>query len=318
MKNKDYILQKLQSSEDYLSGENLAEELHITRASVWQSIRDLRKEGYRIEAVTNRGYRLVDDYEALDEKTIRPLLDEPLRDITILVEDTVDSTNDALFRYDEASTLSSFSFMVAEEQTAGKGRVGKSFLSPYGSGLYLSTLIRPSDSDVDPNMLTIAAAVAAREALARQTEKDIRIKWVNDLYIDHKKISGILTEADFSKDEPRFVIGIGINTSTPRDTFDKKELRTAGSVGEETLSRNRLAADLMNALYRRVLEDQKTLIEAYRRYNLTIGRVISFSKGDIEYKGIVTGIDDDGKLLVDVGDQTMTLAAGSISIQGNW
>lgn len=318
MKHKAFILKKLQNAENYLSGEEIANELNITRASVWQAIRDLRKEGYHIEAITNRGYRLIESYEALDAETIRNYLSAPLREIPLLVEDSVDSTNDALFREDDASSLPSFTLMVAEEQTAGKGRVGKSFLSPYGSGLYLSILLKPGESDFPVDKLTIAAAVATREALKRQTDKDIRIKWVNDLYVDHKKIAGILTEADLLKGRERFVVGIGINIATPRETFEKKALDGAGSVDEASLSRNRLAADILNALHRRLSTDLEALMDAYRRYNLTLGKIISFSKNDIEYRGIASEIDDDGKLLVDVDGECLSLSAGSISIHGDW
>lgn len=317
MANKDYILKKLQEADDFLSGEELAEDLHITRAAVWQSIRDLRKAGYHIEAVTNRGYRLNRDYEPLEKEKIGSGLIDELKEIEVLVEQSVTSTNDEIFRRDDESPLPSFSFMVAEEQTAGKGRVGKSFLSPFGSGLYLSSILKGS-KDFSPELLTIAAAVAARDAISLQTQKPILIKWVNDLYLEHKKIAGILTEANFSSSTPRYVVGIGINTDTPRETFDKKELPSAGSIGEMNLSRNRLAADFVNALYKWCARPKEEILDAYRKYNLTIGKTIAFSKRDIEYTGKVITIDDDGGLVVDVNGSTTTLTAGAISIRGNW
>lgn len=317
MGNKDYILKKLQEADDFLSGEELAEDLHITRAAVWQSIRDLRKAGYHIEAVTNRGYRLNRDYEPLEKEKIASGLIDELKEIEVLVEQSVTSTNDEIFHRDDESPLPSFSFMVAEEQTAGKGRVGKSFLSPFGSGLYLSAILKGS-KDFSPELLTIAAAVAARDAISLQTQKPILIKWVNDLYLEHKKIAGILTEANFSSSTPRYVVGIGINTDTSRETFDKKELPSAGSIDEGKLSRNRLAADFVNALYKWCARSKEEILDAYRKYNLTIGKTVAFSKRDIEYTGKVITIDDDGGLVVDVNGSTTTLTAGSISIRGDW
>ncbi|MBS6525969.1 biotin--[acetyl-CoA-carboxylase] ligase [Aedoeadaptatus acetigenes] len=316
MKSKDYILKALKEADDYLSGEDLARAMNISRAAVWQAIKALRQDGYLIDAVTNRGYRLNENYEALDAERIRSRLTDDLKDVTVSVLDRVDSTNDAIFREDAASPLPSFSFMTAEEQTAGKGRVGKSFLSPYGTGLYLSTIIHADDAP-DPSLITMAAAVALKEAITEQTSDDVKIKWVNDLYFNHKKIAGILTEADFSQGKARYVIGLGINTHTPQNLFEKQALPTAGSL-TGNISRNQLAADLMNALYRWIQRPADEILNAYRKYNLTIGKTIRFAKGDIEYTGVAEAIDDDGALLVAVEGRTLRLSAGAISIEGSW
>ena len=316
MKTKDYILKALKEADDYLSGEAMAETLNISRAAVWQAIKALREDGHHIDAVTNRGYRLNENYEALDAERIRSRLINELKDVAVSVLDRVDSTNDAIFREDAASPLPSFSFMTAEEQTAGKGRVGKSFLSPYGTGLYLSTIIHADDAP-DPSLITMAAAVALKEALTEQSDEDIKIKWVNDLYFNHKKIAGILTEADFPQGKARYVIGLGINTHTPQNLFEKQALPTAGSLTGD-ISRNQLAADLMNAIYRWIQRPADEILDAYRKYNLTIGKTIRFAKGDIEYTGVAEAIDDDGALLVAVEGRILRLSAGAISIEGSW
>lgn len=316
MKSKDYILKALKEADDYLSGEDLARTMNISRAAVWQAIKALRQDGYHIDAVTNRGYRLNENYEALDAVRIRSRLINELKDVAVSVLDRVDSTNDAIFREDAASPLPSFSFMTAEEQTAGKGRVGKSFLSPYGTGLYLSTIIHADDAP-DPSLITMAAAVALKEALTEQSDEDVKIKWVNDLYFNHKKIAGILTEADFSQGKARYVIGLGVNTNTPQNLFEKQALPTAGSLTGD-ISRNQLASDLMNALYRWIQRPADEILNAYRKYNLTIGKTIRFAKGDIEYTGVAEAIDDDGALLVAVEGRTLRLSAGAISIEGSW
>lgn len=316
MKNKDYILQALKEADDYLSGEDMAGKLNISRAAVWQAIKALRQDGYRIDAVTNRGYRLFENHEALDAAIIKNHLKSELKDVSVLVKNRVDSTNDAIFREDAHAPLPSFSFMAAEEQTAGKGRVGKSFLSPYGTGLYLSTIIHEGDVS-DPALLTITAAVALKEALMAQTDEDIKIKWVNDLYCNHKKIAGILTEANFSDGKARYVIGLGINITTPEGLFEKQSLPSAGSLSS-AISRNQLAADILNNLYARLQQPADDILGAYRKYNLTIGKTIRFAKGDIEYTGVAEAIDDDGALLVAIDGRTLRLSAGAISIESDW
>ena len=316
MKTKDYILNALKESDDYLSGEELAGELNISRAAVWQAIKALRKEGHHIDAITNRGYRLNEGYDALDEEIIKSNLASELNHVSVLIKDSVDSTNDAIFREDATSALPSYSFMAAEEQTAGKGRVGKSFHSPFGTGLYFSIILHGEDV-ADPAVLTMAAAVACKEALLMQTDEDVKIKWVNDLYLDHKKIAGILTEADFSRGHARYVIGMGLNTATADTTFKKQALPAAGSL-HETVSRNQLAADIMNRLYALLHGPSHVIVDDYRKYNLTIGKTVRFAKGDIEYTGRATSIDDDGSLIVDVSSETVALSAGAISIEGNW
>lgn len=316
MKSKDYILKALKEADDYLSGEDLARAMNISRAAVWQAIKALRQDGYHIDAVTNRGYLLNENHEALDAERIRSRLINELKDVAVLVLDRVDSTNDAIFREDAVSPLPSFSFMTAEEQTAGKGRVGKSFLSPYGTGLYLSTIIHADDAP-DPSLITMAAAVALKEAITEQSDEDVKIKWVNDLYCNHKKIAGILTEADFSQGKARYVIGLGINTHTPQNLFEKQALPTAGSLTGD-ISRNQLASDLMNALYRWIQRPADEILNAYRKYNLTIGKTIRFAKGDIEYTGVAEAIDDDGSLLVAVEGRILRLSAGAISVEGSW
>ena len=316
MKTKDYILKALKEADDYLSGEELAGELNISRAAVWQAIKALRKEGHHIDAITNRGYRLNEGYEALDEEAIKNRLNDELNRVTVLIKDSVDSTNDSIFREDARAALPSYSFMAAEEQTAGKGRVGKSFHSPFGTGLYFSTILHGEDI-ADPAVLTMAAAVACKEALLMQTDEDVKIKWVNDLYLDHKKIAGILTEADFSRGYARYVIGMGINIATADDAFKKQALPAAGSL-HETVSRNQLAADIMNRLYALLHGPARAIVDAYRKYNLTIGKTIRFAKGDIEYTGVAEAIDDDGALLVAVEGRILRLSAGAISVEGSW
>lgn len=316
MKSKDYILKALKEADDYLSGEELAGELAISRAAVWQAIKALRKEGHHIDAVTNRGYRLNEGYEALNEDVMRSRLAPELNRVAVLIRNSVDSTNDALFREDAAAPLPSFSFMAAEEQTAGKGRVGKSFHSPFGTGLYFSIILHGEDV-ADPAVLTMAAAVACKEALLMQTDEEVKIKWVNDLYLDHKKIAGILTEADFSRGHARYVIGMGLNTATADTTFKKQALPAAGSL-HKTISRNQLAADIMNRLFALLHGPARVILDSYRKYNLTIGKTVRFAKGDIEYTGRAAAIDDHGSLIVEVGAETVALSAGAISIEGEW
>ena len=234
-----------------VSGEVLAQSLGVSRAAVWKAIKSLQGEGYRISAGTNRGYRLEEYPDLLTAEGISAMLPLELAQLDLRVFDEIDSTNLEAKRL--AMTGLSRCAVIADRQTAGRGRLGRSFYSPPGCGIYTSLLLRPRpDQLADVTLLTTAAGVAVCRALEKAAGVQAEIKWVNDLYLNGKKICGILTEGvtDFESGMiESIVIGYGVNFRD--DAHLPEELRPiVGSVfGAEppTVTRSALAAAMLAA-----------------------------------------------------------------------
>lgn len=229
---KERVLRALEAREGaHVSGAQLARELGVTRNSVWKAVNALRREGYHIDATTNRGYALSHEDDLLSASGIRRFLpaDAPLFPT---VRKCLDSTNaEALRRAVDGAPEGTV--IVAEEQTAGRGRRGRSFFSPAGTGIYLSILVRPALPAERAHLLTCSAAVAVAEAIEACAGVDASIKWVNDVYCRGKKVAGILTEGSFDLEGgvlQHAVVGIGVNVRPPHAGFPAEIAERAGAV----------------------------------------------------------------------------------------
>jgi BirA family biotin operon repressor/biotin-[acetyl-CoA-carboxylase] ligase len=277
---KENVLQVLQAHPDvFVSGASVAEQLHISRTAVWKAIRQLRADGYEIEAVTNQGYRLLSGSDVLSAEGICRYLMHP--DIRPQVFPVLSSTNTVL-KSMAAEDAPAGTAILAVEQTGGRGRLGRSFFSPPAGGLYLSLLLRPDLSPAEAPRLTSCAAVAVAEAVEKLSGRKTGIKWVNDVYMDRKKICGILTEAGMDLETGRVsyvVVGIGINLHTPENGFPE-EIRNIAGAAFDGLSvpdlRNRLAALVLDRLSD-YAEDPLSddLFEAYKNRSFVPGMKIT-------------------------------------------
>ncbi|MBQ9708564.1 MAG: biotin--[Firmicutes bacterium] len=214
MTTKDAVLGALKEHRgEYLSGEELSGALHLSRTSIWKAIKTLREEGHIIEAVTNRGYMLIPDNRLITESGVREGLSDANKNIPIHVYDVIDSTNLQARKLAQEGAPGS-TVVIARQQTAGRGRLGRGFFTPR-EVIYLSIIIKP-DFDLSKSVLiTSAAAVAVAEAIEEVAGLEANIKWVNDVYVDGRKVCGILTEGITDLDTGRIeflVIGIGLNT----------------------------------------------------------------------------------------------------------
>ena len=337
---KESVLQALTENKGtYYSGGKLAEILGVSRAAVWKAIRSLREEGYRIDAVTGRGYCLTVDRAPLTEEGIRQALPLRYRNNGICVYDVIDSTNIRARQIAAGAAEAPKAgpgggpaplhgtAVIALQQTAGKGRLGRSFFSPK-EGIYLSIIVRP-DFDLSRSVLvTVAAAAAVAEAIDAVCgqQEEAMIKWVNDVYLGGKKVCGILTEGitDFESGQiDHLVIGIGINTDL--EGFPAELLEVAGAV-EGDYSRAELAAQIIA----RVLDyleniDARKFMDSYRSKSILTGRQIRVFKGvyraepEKDLTGIparVLGIDGDGGLEVIYADGSReTLTTGEVTVR---
>lgn len=319
MSTKHDVLAVLERERDrYISGQELAETLKVSRTAVWKAVKSLEEDGHKILAISNRGYKLETNSDKLSEEGVRITLPEEYESCPITVLSITDSTNTQAKKLvmDKAPHGT---IILAEEQTAGRGRYGKSFFSPRGAGLYMSLILKPSLGMSDPQMITIATAVAVCRAIEKLTAKKPQIKWVNDIYLDGKKICGILTEAvtDFESGSiESIVVGVGVDCTTD-DSIIPEELRgIMGSLGVKELSRNRLAAEIAAGILVSFNKlGSREIIDEYRKRSLMFGREISFMRGNEKLCAKVTGISDNGSLLVHLASgEDLSLSSGEVTI----
>jgi len=295
---------------DYVSGEALSGKLGLSRTAVWKVVNALRRHGYHIEAVPSRGYRLQETPDRLTPLEVLPLQETHDLGRTLHAFDAVDSTNVVAFRL-AMEGAEHGELVVAEQQTQGRGRRGRSWSSPGHLNLYCSFVLRPELPPQRAPELTLLAAVAVAESL-RAADVPADIKWPNDLLVGGRKVAGILTELSADPDRVHFVIvGIGVNLNVRREDFPPELAETATSVLEVT-GRPVLRAAFAAGLARR-LEDWldlhaaqgfRPVRERWRALSATLGQEVLVTSERREIRGVAIDVDEDGALRIRTGDGT--------------
>lgn len=296
-----------------ISGQELANQLYVSRAAIWKAIKTLKEEGYNIEATPNKGYVLLENSDVLSKQGVAYYLTE---EIDIFSYKTIDSTNTQMKKL-AINGGKNHSVIVSEEQSAGRGRFGRSFYSPAQKGVYMSVLLKTGDSLQNATMITIKTAVAVRRAIAKLYDIEVAIKWVNDLYYRGKKVCGILSEAisDFESGMiEAIIIGIGINVST--DNFPLEIASIATSLGLQEANRNQFIAEILNQLFAIIDEDFKLVLNEYRMASCVLHKQITFNQKGEQFTGLVREINNLGNLVVSSNGAEMVLTAGEVSIIG--
>lgn len=312
MSLKNDILSELFKSNDYISGEFIAEKYDKSRAAVWKAVKSLTKEGYSIDAVTNKGYKLFEDKNITSAQSIKSKMKTSA---DVLYYPSVDSTNNECKRLLAHGKQGVF-LVVSDCQTAGRGRQGKAFVSPANTGIYFSLVIRPNTSFKNAVTATTAASVAVCMAVEELTDKKPVIKWVNDVYLDGRKICGILTEAITNFEDgtvESVIVGIGINL---KEGAFPKELKDIVGFLDADINKNLLVARVIDNLVKINTGDYKTFIDYYRTHSMVIGQKIRIIKGDEQIEATALAIDQQGGLEVQLenGEKTV-LRSGEISIR---
>lgn len=307
----------------YFSGEEIAKKLCVSRAAVWKAVKSLRDEGYDIDAVTNKGYCLSVNTDILSVQGIQKYLKQEYKNMDINVILVIGSTNDLVREkanegYDEGYIA------IANEQTKGRGRYGRKFFSPSGTGLYMSILLRPKNySASEAVKVTMIAAVALCEAIEEVSDEKAEIKWVNDVFINGKKICGILTEASYGLESGVLdyaVVGVGINVYRPEGGFTEEIEQIAGAIFDTTRDdlKNHLSASFINNFMRYYLLQKDEFVEEYRRRSFVVGKKVMVIMGDNKREALVKGVDKDCRLIVKYDDgEEECLSYGEISIKVN-
>ncbi len=318
MQLKLEILRLLEENRDRdLSGEWLAARFGVSRNAVWKAVKALQAEGYDISAGKNRGYRLAPENDMLSAVGIAGAIRHPIKGMAIYLHREIDSTNNEAKRL-IADGKGGMALIVAEGQTAGRGRQGKSFYSPEKTGIYMTLSFPARLAIQDAVFVTGAAAVAVWRAIYALTGIETKIKWVNDLYMGEKKICGILTEAISDLETglvQHVVIGIGINYST--QDFPTELQNIAASLAPVGVERNRMIAAVVDELLD-VFSNPKDEghMALYRQQSMVIGREILYVQNGIEQSARAVDIDETGGLVVELPSGTKeTLRSGEISLR---
>lgn len=319
---KEKILELLKQHADYVSGQDICNRLGVSRTAVWKNIKALKEEGYRIDSVNNRGYKLLAEPDVIDEMRIREYLHTKWLGSTILYEPEMDSTNIQAKRLGEHDAVNG-TVVVTECQTAGRGRRGKTWVSPAGN-CYFSILLRPEVLVDRASIITLVSAMALAKAIKQVAALDTMIKWPNDVIANGKKLCGILTESSTDLEYINYaVVGIGINTN--QTDFPEEIKDMASSIRLETgkeVNRAELLGTFLNVFetyYETFLEteDLTKLLEEYNRLLVNRGREVKIIEKETERILTAVGIDDKGGLIVeDCNGQRETIISGEVSVRG--
>lgn len=320
---KAEILALLRENDKFISGQELCNRFGVSRTAVWKVINQLKKEGYRIEAVQNKGYHMVSSPDLLSKYELESRLTTAWLGKEILYKETTDSTNADVRRMAEDGADNGL-LVVADAQTAGKGRRGRAWKSEKGTNLYFSMLLKPDFTPDKASMITLIAAFSVAKVIAKDTGLDAKIKWPNDIVVGRKKICGILTEMSIERDYiHHIVVGIGINVN--EESFPDEIAQMATSLKKESgnlISRANLLCDILSQFeqdYEVFLEaeDLKPFVEEYNKMLVNKGSLVKVLDPKGEFTGIAGGINEEGMLIVfKENGQIEKVYAGEVSVRG--
>lgn len=320
---KAKILTLLRESDDYVSGQELCERFGVTRTAVWKAVNQLKKEGYEIEAVKNRGYLLTGDQEIFGKNDLQSRIHTQWAGRNLRYFDCLASTNiQAKIEAEEGAVHGTL--VAADMQTAGRGRRGREWLSPSGTNIYITLILKPDFPPSQASMLTLVMAHSVSRAIEKVTGMEAGIKWPNDVVVNKKKVCGILTEMSAEPDYIHYVvIGVGINVGEqefPPEIRDK-----ATCLNREwgrRVSRSDLIARVLEyfeADYEEFLKygNLKGLLAAYNRMLVNRDAQVWVLDPRGEFGGKAKGITETGELLVETEDGNLTgVYAGEVSVRG--
>ncbi len=314
---EDQLLDLLrQNQSGFLSGGEMSHKLGVSRTAIWKHIEHLRKLGYEIEAQPHHGYRLVSIPDRLIPEEIRFDLNTRWMGQKIVSYEETGSTNDVAAKL-AAQGMPEGTVIFAESQSKGRGRLGRSWISPKGKSILTSVIFRPKLLPSQASQITLMSAVAVAKAIEKQTRLIPQIKWPNDILIKEKKVAGILTEMQAETDQIRFlIVGIGINVTVPSDSLPENATSIHLQIGDRgqgtgdsmqgsgrgTISRIQLAQELLRQLetgYDLLHDGQwETVHQEWQERSILTGKHVNVRCMERQIEGTVTGLDPDGSLLI--------------------
>lgn len=320
---KAEVLRLLRESTEYISGQELCEKFSVSRTAVWKIMKQLKEEGYEIEAVQNRGYRLLTVPDILSKSEIESRLDGGWIGKQVYFAEEVDSTNTWGKRLAEEGAPHG-TLVVADEQTQGRGRRGRSWQSPRGTNISMTLILRPDLEPARASMLTIVMGLSVAQGLKELLKLPVQIKWPNDAVLNGHKLCGILTEMSAQIDYINYVVvGTGINVNLPEVPEELKDIATSLLI--ETGRRvNR--AEVIGAVLRAFARNYESflaagdltgLLDAYNEILANRDRQVRVLDPKAPYEGVALGINARGELLVRKADGSVSeVYAGEVSVRG--
>ena len=333
---KEEILDKLkENSGQFISGETLSDILGVSRTAIWKHMKELKVEGYIIESVSKKGYRLISVPDILNEHEIKQGLETSIIGHRIDCFKSVDSTN----RYAKelaANGCVDGTVVAADSQTAGRGRLGRDWSSSDRKGIWMSVVLRPAIPPEEVQLITLAASVAVVTAIMNSTGVRTGIKWPNDIILDGKKVCGILTEMSCEMEQVNFlVVGLGINVSHELEDFPEDLRETVTSIKlwlednrnsseiewSNCLNRSRLIKEILIELEKAYYQLKNGLnteiINQWKKYSVTLGKQVKIMAKGSEYIGTAIDITKDGKLVLILPDGARhEVLSGEVSVRG--
>lgn len=320
---KEEILRLLRGADGYISGQELCNRFGVSRTAVWKAINQLKEAGYEIEAQQNKGYRLMAAPDLMTEAEIKSIMHTDWVAKEVLYFDTIDSTNTKAQELAEKGYPSG-TLVVADKQESGKGRRGRSWVSPSGTGIFMTLMIKP---DINPNnasMLTLVAALAVAKAITSVTGEEAMIKWPNDIVVNGKKVCGILTEMNAQFDYiNHIVVGIGINVHN--ESFPEEISQMASSLmieaGGKRFHRAQIIAETMSYFeqyYDTFLktQDLSALVREYDKLLVNRNKSVRVLDPKEPFDGKAMGITSKGELIVDTWESRKLVSSGEVSVRG--
>jgi len=318
------ILSLLAARDGYVSGALLSRELNISRTAVWKKIAALKRDGYSIDASTRKGYRLLSHEACYGKPGIQSLLRTGFLGREMRFYESVESTNNVLKVLANAGAVHG-TVVIANEQTRGRGRLGREWNSAAGRGIWMSVLLRPELHPANVQAITLAVAVAVCRAIEPFLSEEPGIKWPNDILIGGRKVCGILTELSAEAERVSWVIaGIGLNTHSAPEDFPPDLRNKATSLRQHIKKgvlpdRTRLAAEILNQL-EQVYEDYlrngpDSMLMEWRQRSATLGRMVEVVRGTEKVRALALDIGEDGRLKIQLEDGSIReIFSGEISL----
>lgn len=322
MSIKNQVLNFLENNKNNpVSGTYISVALGVSRNAVWKAINALKAQGYEIEGVTNKGYTLINSMDILSHQSIYKYIDKAKNFKFNILPTTLSTNSDAKLLASNGETEGVV--VVSEEQTAGKGRLGRTFVSPKKTGIYMSAILRPKFSAEKSLSITTAAAVAVAKAIEEISGKNTKIKWVNDIYIDNLKVCGILTEASINFENGGLeyaVLGIGINVKKPEEDFPDELKNIAGWIYDEECGdeiRSQLIAKVWDNFYEIYNNlPNNDYIKEYRQRSFLTGKTVTCTVGLAEETGVVVDVDEEARLVIRTEKgEIKTFSAGEANLK---